>query len=208
MRGAIPAAWIEPLRAAFDQGELANDLWPVPRGTGWRHAQVDLDPTVQRVCRLPALLGVVGSALRTPFFLTQVEGREPRPGVGAQGLHRDGNGQGPTQMVSAQIVSALAFLDSYGPHNGATQVAPATHRGEGLASQAGRPHADAFVIEGQAGDILVLDVDVLHGATDNIAGARRRSLLITYAVEALRADFDATRVLRGVRMPTGERFEP
>ena len=29
-------AWVEPLRAAFDAGELANDRWPVPRGHGWR----------------------------------------------------------------------------------------------------------------------------------------------------------------------------
>ena len=39
-------------------------------------------------------------------------------------------------------------------------------------------------------------------------GARRRSLLITYAAEALWADFEATRALRCVRMPTDQRFDP
>ncbi|HZZ89747.1 MAG TPA: phytanoyl-CoA dioxygenase, partial [Caulobacteraceae bacterium] len=63
------------------------------------------------------------------------------------------------------------------------------------------------VIEGRAGDILLLDLNVLHGATDNVSGARRRSLLITYAAEALRADFDASKALRGVRMATDQRFD-
>jgi len=203
MRGAIPEGWIGPLRGAFDAGELASELWPVPRGHGWRHALVDVDPTVQRVCRLPALLAAVGQALKSPFFLAQVEGREPRPGAGAQGLHRDGAGSGRADMVSA-----LAFLDPYGPGNGATAVAPRTHRGEGLRAPAQAPHPDAFVVEGDAGDILVLDLNVLHGATDNLMGARRRSLLITFASEPLRGGFDATRALRNVRMSTDERFDP
>ena len=56
LRGAIPEDWIEPLRAAFEAGELASEKWPVPRGCDWRHSLLDLDPTVQRVCRLPILL--------------------------------------------------------------------------------------------------------------------------------------------------------
>src|SRR5579872_1038518 len=67
LRAAVPAPWIEPLRAAFEAGELANEAWPVPRGPDWRHALVDLDPTVQRVCRLPAVLAAAGAILRGPF---------------------------------------------------------------------------------------------------------------------------------------------
>ncbi|WP_346772650.1 hypothetical protein [Methylosinus trichosporium] len=52
----------------------------------------------------------------------------------------------------------------------------------------------------------MLDVNVLHGATRNIAGAPRRSLLITYAVETARAKFDATRAMRAVRMAPSEIF--
>jgi hypothetical protein len=203
LRGAAPTAWIEPLRAAFEAGELANDKWPVPRGHEWRHALVDLDPTVQRVCRLPTLLAGVGRLLRQPFFLAQVEGREPRRGGGLQTLHRDGG-----QIGAAQLVSALVFLDPFDAANGATRVVAGTHRGEGLGASAGAEHPDTRVLEGDAGDILVFDPDLLHGATRNDSGAPRRSLLVGYAVQALADDFRATRGLRAVRMDTDELFAP
>src|SRR5580704_16642408 len=103
MRGAVPTAWVAPLRLAFDAGELANDHWPVPRGWGWRHALVDLDPTVQQVCRLPPVLAASCQLLRVPFFLTRVVGRAPRAGAGAQGLHRDGDDPSRTEFVSALV---------------------------------------------------------------------------------------------------------
>jgi hypothetical protein len=194
LRGLAPADWLAPLCAAFDAGELPNEAWPAPRGRDWRHALVDLDPVVQRVCRRPRLLAGVARILGGAFFLIQVEGREPRPGGGAQGLHRDGG-----DPTLTEYASALLFLDPFGPDNGATEVAPGTHRGAGLATR---------VLAGEAGDALLFDANLLHGATCNTSGARRRSLLITFAVEALRPSAEATRAIRSVRMDTSERFEP
>jgi ectoine hydroxylase-related dioxygenase (phytanoyl-CoA dioxygenase family) len=201
LRGAVPFDWRPRLQAAFEAGTLANDRWPAPRGSGWRHALVDLDPTVQAVCRLPAVLAAVGQLLGGPFFLMQAEGREPLAGGGAQALHRDGDDPSRTEFVSA-----LVFLDPYEPANGATRVVAGTHRGDGLRAQAGVGHSDAQVLEGEAGDALVFDANLLHGATRNANGARRRALLVTYAIAELQDELRRTRALRVVRMATDELF--
>ncbi len=189
-RGAIPARWLKPLRAAFAGGLLASDQWPVPRGHDWRHARVDTDPHVQQVCRLPALLAGVRQLLGGPFFLAQVEGREPCRGNRPQPLHRDGAGHPP------QLAAALAFLDHYDAANGATQVIAGSHRGPAT--------APPTILCGKAGDLLLFDPDVLHGATTNTSGQPRRTLLISYAVAALYEAHQQTAALRGVQMAPPE----
>ncbi len=196
LRGLIPADWLEPLQGAFEAGARPSEQWPVPRGADWRHALVDLDPAAQRVCRLPTLLAAARHLLQGPFFLAQVEGREPRPGGGAQRLHRDG-----ADPAVVQEVLALAFLDPFGPDNGATQVVPGGHR------RLDNTEARTEVVTGQAGDVLLFGSALPHGATCNRSGAPRRSLLITYVAQALWDDYAATRGLRAVRMDTTELFD-
>jgi hypothetical protein len=192
LRGAVPEAWRDALCTAFDAGVGTPDQWAAPRGADWRHALVDLDPVVQSACRVPALLAAAWHMLGTPFFLCQVEGREPLLEGGAQGLHRDGAG--------VKAVAALIFLDAYGPDNGATRVVP-RHLDQGDPDE-----SLSTILAGEAGDILVFDADLLHGATCNRSGARRRSLLLGFMPECERAIRDACRAVCNVRMDTSEIF--
>lgn len=204
LRGAIPAAWLAGLRATFDAGVLPSHAWPVPRGHGWRHALVDLDPTVQAVCRLPAVLAAAGALIGERFFLAQVEGREPLQGAGHQSLHRDLSAE-----RRGDTVNALAFFDDYGPGNGATRLVPGSHRPATRdAPLDPADEARAVQLSGHAGDILVFDADLLHGASLNPSGARRRSILFGFFAEPRHAAHLATAHLRNVRMATDERFDP
>jgi hypothetical protein len=49
-RGALPAEWIAPLRETFERLDLPGDAWPVPRERPTRHAMLDGDEGVHRVC--------------------------------------------------------------------------------------------------------------------------------------------------------------
>ena len=204
IRGAMPAERLDDLRAAFDAGVQPSEKWPVPRGADWRHSMVDLDPHVQAVCRLPEVLAVVGALIGERFFLSQVEGREPLQGGGHQRLHRDLCAQRP-----GDTVNAIAYFDDYGPWNGATRIVPGSHR-----IVEGEPPFDfgdesrSVQLTGSAGDILVFDADLVHGASLNPSGARRRTLLIGYFAEPLYAAHLQTAKLRGIRMDTAGLFDP
>ncbi|UHQ22897.1 phytanoyl-CoA dioxygenase family protein [Lysobacter sp. 5GHs7-4] len=204
LRGEIPADWLDDLRRAFDAGVRPSEHWPVPRGPGWRHALLDLDPTVQAVCRLPRLLAAVGALIGERYFLSQVEGREPLPGGGHQGLHRDLSAQRP-----GDTVNALAYFDDYGPDNGATRLVPGSHRPtpHALALSAD-DESRSLQLAGSAGDILVFDADLVHAGSLNPGSLRRRSALIGYFAESNYASHLKTVGLRSIRMDTSERFEP
>jgi ectoine hydroxylase-related dioxygenase (phytanoyl-CoA dioxygenase family) len=204
LREAIPAEWLDDLRAAFDAGVKPSDRWPVPRGADWRHSLLDLDPKVQAVCRLPEVLAAVGALIGERFFLAQVEGREPLTGGGHQSLHRDLSATRP-----GDTVSALAYFDDYGPENGATRIVPGSHR-----AVPGEPPFDfkdesrSVQLSGSAGDVLVFDADLVHAGSRNPTGARRRSILIGYFAEPRYASHLETANLRSIRMDTTDRFDP
>jgi len=204
LRRAIPSKWLMDLRAIFDAGVRSSEQWPTPRGWDWRHSLVDCDQQIQAVCRLPSLLSAVGALIGERFFLAQVEGREPLASGGHQQLHRDLSTQRP-----GDTAIALAFFDDYGPENGATRIVPGSHR-----APPGAPPFDfadesrSVQLSGCAGDILVFDAELVHAASLNVNGARRRSILMGYFAECLYASHLETASLRNVRMDTGERFDP
>jgi len=194
LRGAVPHEWLEPLRNAFDANILPSDEWPVPRGHDWVHAQLDLTPIVQQVCRLPGLLASAAQIIGGPFFLSQVEGRAPRQNNATQILHRDVEGE------TAQYAIAFVYLDAYDATNGATQLVPGSHRD-------GAPPTSPTIMDGEAGDVIIMDARLLHGATTNHSGVPRRSLLICYTAIAFYDEPASTAAIRGVRMDTSEIFD-
>ncbi|MEG0973514.1 MAG: phytanoyl-CoA dioxygenase family protein [Comamonas sp.] len=204
LRQAIPLHWLDGLRNAFDTNVMPSHAWPVPRDQSWRFSMLDLDVQIQAVCRLPPLLAAVGALIGESFFLSQVEGREPLPGYGHQRLHRDMMLRRP-----GDTVHVMAFFDDYSPANGATRIVPGTHR----PTLASTPfdlddESQTVLLAGKAGDLLVFDSDLVHAASQNQSGARRRSLLFCYFAASLYGEHLKTASLRNVRMDTSSRFSP
>jgi len=196
LRRAIPAELLEDLRARFEALFLPADQWPVPREAGTRHAMLDNDAAVRRICLSPPLLACVFHMLRQRFFLKGVQGRDPKPGGGHQGLHRDwpDDGKGPGMVVG------LGFLDPYGAENGATRLIPGTHFDAGeMNDYAHFPHHPReVVVAGEPGDVLLFHGRLVHSGLCNVSGAPRRTLQICWQSHATIASIREARDFSGV----------
>ncbi|MEJ1969998.1 MAG: phytanoyl-CoA dioxygenase family protein [Rhizomicrobium sp.] len=179
LRRVFDAAQCAQLLEAFERTYVPSHLWPQPRGHDTRHAMLNGEIAVRRLCLAPQILACVHHLLRRRFFLSDVQGRDPVLGGGYQRLHRDWVApQGPAPMI---IV--LAFLDDFGPANGATRVLPGTHLlagGADVYRDAGLQHPDQVVVEGAGGDVLVMNGYLAHSATQNTSGAHRRNLQVNF----------------------------
>jgi hypothetical protein len=179
LRNVFDAAQCIALRDMFERKYMSGEAWPFPRGRGARHSLLWQEEAVWRACLHPRILAAVHHILRRRFYLASVEGRDPAKGEGYQVLHRDWVApQGPAPMVVA-----LAFLDPFGPGNGATRLLPGTHLtggGPDIFAAAGTDHPDQVVVQGDAGDVLVFDGYLAHAGTRNVSGAPRRNLQIGF----------------------------
>lgn len=176
LRGVFDPALCATLIEAFERRYVPSHLSQPPRGHDSRHAMLNDEPSACRACLSPRLLAGVYHLLRRRFFLHDVQGRDPVPGGGGQPMHRDWVEPGP-----APTVIALAFLDPFGPANGAPRVLPGSHRcGSGLEMGKRSPYADEVVFSGTAGDVLVMNGDLAHSGTRNTSGGTRRNLQINF----------------------------
>ena len=192
LRGAI-APMGDRLRARFEDAILAPHLWPAPRESDWRHAFLDADPDTRAACLAPRLLAACHHMFKSRFFLATVQGRDPKHNGGQQVLHRDWDAEANT----TSLVVGLAFLDDFGPRNGATRVVPGTHRDIGGMNDYSHfvTHPEQVLVEGAAGDVLLMYGHLAHSGMCNLGGALRRTLQICYRSDAVRAQFPDKRDL-------------
>lgn len=179
LRRAICADDLPALRETFEANVLAPHEWPMPREHGTRHAMLDDDAAVRRICLLPEILATVHAMLGQRFYLKNVQGRDPKHNGGYQGLHRDWPDEGGEHRMAV----GLAFLDPYGPDNGATRLVPGTQDDRGDMSdhaEFGERHPRQIVVEGEAGDVLLFQGRLVHSGLRNVSGAPRRTLQICY----------------------------
>ena len=182
--GVIDAGWLESLRAAFENGCRRNENAAVIKESGTRHINdlVNLDQVFESVYTHPRLLAAVHHVLRAPFRLGQMNGRDPLPGYGQQGLHADWMARAKGEPF--RIVTSIWLLDDFTEDNGATRLVPGTHLllnppSKSFADPASR-HPNQKRIVARAGSVLVFNGHTWHSGTRNETNLPRRVLQCSF----------------------------
>jgi len=158
--------------------------------TGTRHLR-DLHrvDVLWRVSIHPRILAGVFYVLKRRFVCAIPHGREPLGGFGQQGLHMDwrSGGHGDTFYVA----TAICLLDDFTTDNGATRVVPGSHRSTDWPSKkVSDPafiHPKQRIVTAPAGSVLLFNGHLLHSATRNRSGARRRTLQFSFSANEVRS---------------------
>lgn len=100
-----------------------------------------------------------------------------------QPLHCDSDGQNPDAR-GCRALTIIWALDPFDRTNGAPRIVPRSHRigrqpEEVLADIYGA-HPDEIIVEGEAGDAIVINAHTWHGGRHNRGSGTRRSLLAHY----------------------------
>jgi ectoine hydroxylase-related dioxygenase (phytanoyl-CoA dioxygenase family) len=114
------------------------------------------------------ILGLIRSIVGPDCVLSSLNSLEPLMGAGHQPLHRDEGPVGPDGFVTANSIWVLDPMDA---GNGATRLVPRTHLTDEMAND-----ADPRLLYAQAesGSVVVTNAHILHGASLNKDGRRRR----------------------------------
>ena len=142
------------------------------------------------------VLAGVWHVLARPFQLGTVAWRNPRAGLGQQGLHADWPPRADAAV--AHVVTGLCLLDDYTASNGPTRVVPGSHLIPSTVPKAqAQPlahHPRERTVAARAGSVVLFNGHLWHSGTRNTSGASRRVMQVSF-----RARGDVGRGLRLAR---------
>lgn len=170
---ALSELEIQRLRCAFDAPDTPHGTQHVRVTPATSHYESWL-----KLNSHPILLAAAEHVLGSSFEVRDSHGRNPLPGYGQQGLHRDW----PERSADSpyEVLTALWLLDDFTQHNGATRVVPGTHRLiQPISKALAQPlaiHREQVVITARAGSLLLLNGHVWHSGTKNQSAGPRRAV--------------------------------
>jgi ectoine hydroxylase-related dioxygenase (phytanoyl-CoA dioxygenase family) len=161
-----------------EEGDRAGTEVHQEKGTDRLSDLINKGAVYHIVITQPRVLAAISHVLGGDLKLSSLNSRNALPGQGLQGLHADW-GRLETPGVY-QVCNSLWLLDDFTQDNGATRVVPGTHRGtatpgEEMANPTS-PHPDEVLLQGKAGDVLVMNSHTWHGGTINRTNGPRRVL--------------------------------
>lgn len=155
----------------------------------WASVLIGKDAWFRDLMRRSPVFEVVAAVLGPDCILSAMNSLEPLRGHGRQTLHRD---EGPVGPEGPVVVNTLWAIDDFSPANGATRFVPGTH---GTDELAGDDDPRIVQISADAGSVVVFDAHVLHAASQNHSGARRRAVHGFYTRAGRRSQTDWRRYL-------------
>ena len=209
LHGVVGGRWLRSLQGRFDEivaeegalagldgmpEELRNDVLTGTKqhpNPGFRQLGdvVNKGRVFDGLWTHPALLKLVASVL-PDFKLFSLNSLDPKHGQGQQGLHRD-TLAGPEPSRNFTIVNSVWMLDDFDESNGATRYVPQSHIRANTNNE-----RDVRFAAAPAGSVLVFNGSLLHGASLNRSGARRRGLHCAWVVRSKPQQTDQLRCLR------------
>lgn len=143
-------------------------------------AGLEDDPVVAAALADPAIMTPLHGLLGCEPRLTGARYRSPKPGGGAQALHRDQPWPRPDGLWTAATV--IVGLAAFGAANGATRIVPGTHldRIPFTARSTRYHHPDEVLLTGPAGSAYIFTGACLHSGTANASRAGRPGIQATF----------------------------
>ncbi len=177
--GLIPPDELQQFRATFEDQSRKQSSNLQNAASGTRHLNgLAGGRLFQRIYTHPKLLAAVWQVLKRPFRLGELQGRDPLPGYGQQGLHADWRPRQPGEPF--RVVNSLWLLDEFTAENGATRVVPGTHLlPHAPGKHAGDPssrHPEEVIITAAAGAALIFNGHLWHSGRQNRSQGPRRVL--------------------------------
>lgn len=157
-----------------DSGAAGAELMTRSTAFNWASVLAGKDAWFAGLMRRSPVFEVVSAVLGPDCILSAMNSLEPLRDRGHQALHRD---EGPVGPQGPVVVNSLWAIDDIGPENGGTRFVPGTHATGALTDD---DDPRLIRISARAGSVVVFDAHVLHGASRNITGARRRAVHVYY----------------------------
>ncbi len=149
-------------------------------------ALIARSPACRGVVVKPLVLGACAALLSRRYHLHLTQLIEVHPGQDAQPLHRDRLvwGRDLPRTIEPQLNTLWALTD-FTAANGATRVAPGSHR---WPDERRADESEVCQAEMTRGSALIYTGSVIHGAGGNRSDAARLGMNITYSLVWLRQE--------------------
>ncbi len=158
---------MDDIYAAYDP---KRDGLRLPEGYNFSANTVDKHPFFHTLFLRSSVYDIMRHFLGEDCILSSLNSLEPLKDQGNQSLHRD-TGTPPGELVYS--LNSLWVVDGMDRKNGATRVLPGSHLAD---IPAPKDEKDVIHVEVRPGTVVIINASLLHGASANHSGRRRRVL--------------------------------